>query len=159
VKDQFVNAMIIGGLVVAVAVGGILFMQRGAHMDLTGPMTVRIHATDKDTALAIIDLHLTNPASYGFQVSDVEVALESKAGDTSTRIVSKVDAKLLSDALPELGPFHPTLYTKYVVPPHSTGDYTLLAQFSFPESMLNDRQRFVVQIHEIDGKVAEIKER
>ena len=56
-------------------------------------------------------------------------------------------------------PFYPTLYTKYVVPPHSTGDYTLLAQFSFPENMLNDRQRFVVKIHEVDGKVAEIREK
>lgn len=158
-KDQFVKALLAGLVVVALAVGGILFMQRGAHMDLTGSMTVRIHATDKDTALAILNLHLTNPASHGYQVSDVEVALETKAGDATTRIVSKTDAKRLVDAMPELGPFYPTLYTKYVVPPHSTGDYTLLAQFSFPENMLNDRQRFVVKIHEVDGTVAEIREK
>jgi hypothetical protein len=159
VKDQFVKAFLIGLLVVAIAVGAILFMQRGAHMDLTGPMTVRVHPTDKDTSLAILNLHLTNPASYGFQVSDVEVALETKSGDATTRIVSKTDAKRLLESMPELGPFYPTLYTKYVVPPHSTGDYTLLAQFSFPENMLNDRQRFVVKIHEADGTVAEIREK
>ena len=158
-KDQFVKALLAGLVVVALAVGGILFMQRGAHMDLTGPMTVRVHPTDKDTALAILNLHLTNPASYGFQVSDVEVTLETKAGDSTTRIVSRMDAKRLMESMPELGPFYPTLYTKYVVPPHSTGDYTLLAQFSFPENMLNDRQRFVVKIHEVDGKVAEIREK
>ena len=158
-REQFVSAFTIGIAVVAVAVGVIVFMQRGAHMELTGPMTVRTHATDENTALAIIDLHITNPADYGFQVSDVSATLETKAGDSNTRIVSKVDAKRLFEAMPELGPFHPTLYTKYVIPPHSTGDYTLLAQYSLPERMLTDRQRFVVRIQEINGKVAELSER
>ncbi len=72
--------------------------------------------------------------------------------------MSRVDAKRLFEAMPELGPFHPTLYTKYVIPPHSTGDYTLLAQFSFPEQMLLDRQRIVVRIQEANGKVAELVE-
>ena len=157
-REQFVSALTIGIAVVAVAVGVILFMQRGAHMELTGPMTVRIHATDENTALAIIDVHITNPADYGFQVADVSSTLETKAGDSTTRIVSKVDAKRLFEAMPELGPFHPTLYTKYVIPPNSTGDYTLLAQFSFPEQMLLDRQRFVVRIQEANGKVAEVME-
>jgi hypothetical protein len=158
-REQFVKALTIGIAIVVVAVGAILFMQRGAHMNLTGPMTVRIHATDKDTALAIIDVHLTNAADYGFQVSDVTATLETKAGDSTSRIVSNVDAKRLVEAMPELGPFHPTLYTKYVIPPHSTGDYTLLAQFSLPDRMLADRQRFVVRIQEINGKTAELLER
>jgi hypothetical protein len=159
VREQFVSAFTIGIAVVAVAVGVVFFMQRGAHMELTGPMTVRTHATDENTALAIINLHITNPADYGFEVSDVSATLETKAGDSNTRIVSKVDAKKFFDAMPELGPFHPTLYTKYVIPPHSTGDYTLLAQYSLPERMLTDRQRFVVRIQEINGKVAELSER
>jgi hypothetical protein len=158
-REQFVSALTIGLAVVAVAVGVVFFMQRGAHVALTGPMTVRIHATDKDTALAIINLHLTNPSDYGFQVSDVTSTLETKAGESTTRIVSKVDAQRLFEAMPELGPFHATLYTKYVIPPHSTADYTLLAQYSLPESMLTDRQRFVVRIQEINGKAAEIAER
>ena len=157
-KDQFVKAFAIGLGVVAVAVAGIMFMQRGAYMELRGSMTVRVHATDKDTALALIDVHITNPADYGFQVADVTATLETKSGDSSTGIVSRVDAKRLFEAMPELGPFHPTLYTKYVIPPHSTGDYTLLAQFSFPEQMLLDRQRFVVRIQEANGKVAEVME-
>ena len=158
-KDQFVKALLIGLVAVAVAVGAILFMQRGAHMDLTGPMTVRTHATDENTALAIIDLHITNPADYGFQVADVTATLETKAGESTSRTVSKVDAKRLFDAMPELGPYHPTLFTKYVIPPHSTGDYTLLAQYSLPEKMLTERERFVVRIQEANGKVAEFGEK
>jgi hypothetical protein len=159
VREQFVSALTIGVAVVVVAVGVILFMQRGAHMELTGPMTVRVHATDENTALALIDLHLTNPADYGFQVADVTATLETKAGESTTRIVSKVDATSLFKAMPELGPFHPTLFTKYTIPPRSTGDYTLLAQYSLPEKMLTDRQRFVVKIQEVNGKVAELVER
>jgi hypothetical protein len=125
VREQFLSAFAIGLVAVAVVVAGIMYMQRGAHMELTGAMTVRVHGTDDNTALALIDLHINNPADYGF----------------------------------ELGPFHPTLYTKYVIPAHSTGDYTLLAQYSAPERILNDRKRFVVRIDEINGKAAEFSEK
>jgi hypothetical protein len=159
VREQFVSAFTIGLVVIAVAVGGILFMQRGAHMELSGPMTVRIHPTDENTSLAIINLHITNPADYGFEVSNVTVTLVTKTGEFPTTIVSRVDAQRLAEAVPEAGPFHPTLYTKYVIPAHSTADYTLLAQYSAPERILKDRKRFVVRIDEINGKSAEFSEK
>jgi hypothetical protein len=158
-KEQFVSAFTIGLVAVAVAVGAILYVQRGAHMDLTGPMSVRIHPTDENTSLALIDLHITNPSDYGFEVSDVTVTLQKKEGEMSNTIVSRVDARRLAEAMPELGPFYPTLYTKYVIPAHSTAEYTLLAQFSAPERILSDRKRFVVRVWEINGKSAEFVER
>jgi hypothetical protein len=159
VKDQFVSAFTIGLAVVAVAVGAIMYMQRGAHLDLTGPVSVRIHPTDDNTALAILNLHLTNPSDYGFEVMNVTVTLQTKAGDFPTTIVSRVDAKKLADAIPEAGPFFPTLYTKYVIPAHSTSDYTLFAQYSAPERILADRKRFLVTIDEIDGKSVTLSEK
>lgn len=158
-KEQFVSAFTIGLIVVAVAVGAILFMQRGAHMELTGAMAARIHPTDANTALAIIDMHLTNPADYGFEVSNVTVTLETNAGDFPVGTVSRVDAQRLFDALPEAGPYHPTLYTRAIIPAHSTADYTLLAQYNAPEQVLKDRKRFHVQIQEINGKTAEFSEK
>jgi len=131
-------------------------------LELSGKGDRQAEAQAKQTfvaALALIDLHLTNPADYGFQVADVTATLETKEGESTTRIVSKVDATSLFKAMPELGPFHPTLFTKYTIPPNSTGDYTLLAQYSLPEKMLTDRQRFVVKIQEVNGKVAELVER
>jgi len=159
VREQFVQAFIIGLLVVAIAVGVILFMQRGAHMELTGEMTVKVHATDANTALAIFNLHLTNPADYGFQVSNVTVTLETDKGEFPTTTIGRADTQNLADAMPELGPFHPTLYTRYTIPPHSTGDYTLLAQYNAPEKFLNDRKRFVVRVEETNGKEAEFDEK
>jgi len=61
--------------------------------------------------------------------------------------------------MPDAGPFHPTLYTKAIVKAHSTGDYTLLAQYSAPERILQDRKQFVVRIEEINGKVAQFSEK
>jgi hypothetical protein len=158
-KEQFASAFAIGLVAVAVAVGAILFMQRGAHVGLTGPMSVRTIPTDPNTALAVIDLRITNPADYDFEVSNVTVTLETKDGEFPTGIVSRVDAQRLFDAMPDAGPFHPTLYTKAIVKAHSTGDYTLLAQYSAPERILQDRKQFVVRIQEINGKVAEFSEK
>jgi hypothetical protein len=159
VREQFVSAFAIGLIAVAIAVGGILYMQRGAQMGLTGPMSVRTIPTDPNTALAVVNLRITNPADYGFEVGNVIVTLETKSGEFPTGIVSRVDAQRLFDAMPENGPFHPTLYTKAIVPAHSTADYTLLAQYSAPEKILQDRKRFTVRIEEINGKVAEFSEK
>jgi hypothetical protein len=159
VREQFLTAFAIGLAAVAVVVAGIMYMQRGAHMELTGVMTVRVHATDENTALALIDVHIANPADYGFEVGNVTVTLETKSGEFPTTIISRVDAQRLAEAMPELGPFHPTLYTKYIIPAHSTGNYTLLAQYSAPERILNDRKRFVVRIEEINGKTTEFSEK
>ena len=158
-REQFLSAFAIGLVAVAVVVAGIMYMQRGAHMELTGAMTVRVHATDENTALALIDLHIANPADYGFQIGNVTVTLETNAGQFPTTVISRVDSQRLADAMPELGPFHPTLYTKYVIPARTNGDYTLLAQYSAPERILNDRKRFVVRIQEINGKTAEFSEK
>jgi hypothetical protein len=158
-REQFVSAFTIGLVAVAVVVGAILFMQRGAHMELTGSMNVRIHPTDANTALALIDMHIANPADYGFEVSDVTVTLETNAGDFPATIVSRVDAQRFAEATPEAGPFHPTLYTRAIIPAHSTSDYTLLAQYNAPERILKDRKRFRVQIQEINGKTAEFSEK
>lgn len=157
-REQFVSAFAIGLIAVAVAVGAILYMQRGAHMELTGPMIVRTVSTDENTALALINLHITNPSDYEFQVHNVIVTLETKSGEFPTEIVSRTDTQRLFDAMPENGPFHPPLYTNAIIPAHSTADYTVIAQYSAPERILKDRKRFVVRIEEINGKVAEFSE-
>ena len=158
-REQFVQAFIVGLLVVAVAVGVILYMQRGAHMELTGTMTVAVHATDKDTALAVFNLHLTNPADYGFEVNNITVTLETDTGEFPTTTIGRADTQSLADAMPEFGPFHTTLYTHYVIPPRSKGDYTVLAQYNAPEKVLNNRKRFRMTVAEINGKVAEFDEK
>jgi hypothetical protein len=159
VKNQFLQAFIIGLVAVAVAVGVILFMQRGAHMELTGSMKVAVHETDPNTSLAIFTLHLNNPADYGFEVSNITVTLVTDKGEFPTTTVGKADTERLAASMPDFGAVHPALYTHYVIPARSSGDYTVLAQYSAPEKVLNDRKRFTVQIQEINGKVADFAEK
>jgi hypothetical protein len=158
-SDQFVSACSIGLIAVAAVVGGILFMQRGAHMELTGSMTVRTIATEDQTSLALVNLHITNPAAYGFEAHNITVTLETSAGAFPGVTISRVDAQRMFDSMPDAGPFHPPLYTNAVIPAHSTSDYTLVAQFDKPEATLKDRKRFVVRVEEINGKVAEFPEK
>jgi hypothetical protein len=157
--SSFAKAFLIGLVIVVVAVGAILVMQRGARMDLPGQMKVRTVATDENTALALVDLHLTNPSDYSFMVKTVTVILETKTGEFPTETISRIDAQRLFDAKPEAGPYHPTLYYKAIIPAHSTSDYTVAAQFSAPESILKDRKRFVVRIEEFNGKIVEYSEK
>jgi hypothetical protein len=160
-REQFVSALAIGAIVVAVAVGAILFLQRGAHIDLPGQMTkVRTVSTGENDALVLIDLRITNPSNYPFVVRNVTVVLEKKSGEQFPReIVSRSDTERLFDALPDSGPYHPPLFTNATLAPGATGVYTLAAQFNAPERILQDRKRFLVQIDEIDGKSFEFSEK
>jgi hypothetical protein len=159
IREEFVSAFAIGLVLVAIAVGVILYMQRGAHMDLTGAMSVRILPTSDNDALALVNLHLTNPSDYPFEVRNVTVILETKAGEFPREVVSRSDMQRLFETTPEAGPAHPTLFLKATIPPNSTGDYTVAAQYSAPERILKDRKRFVVRIEEIDGKTVEFAEK
>ena len=158
-NSNFARAFAFGLVAVVVAVGAILFMQRGAHMVLPGTMKVRIVPTGDNDALAVVDLHVSNPADYGFEVHNVTVTLVTSAGEFPQGIVSRTDAQRLFESKPEAGPFHPTLYTNAVIPAHTTADYTLVAQFSAPERILQDRKRFVVRFDEINGKSIEFAEK
>jgi hypothetical protein len=160
-REQFVSALAIGAVVVAVAVGAIMFLQRGAHIDLPGGMTkVRTVSTGENDALALIDLKIANPSSYKFVVRNVTVVLEKKTGEQFPQeIVSRSDSERLFNSLPDSGPYHPPLYTNATLQPGATGVYTLVAQFNAPEKILQDRKQFLVQIDEIDGKSFEFSEK
>jgi hypothetical protein len=151
-NSNFAKAFAIGLGAVLVAVAIILFMQRGAHMDLPGELKVRTLSTSKDESLALLDLHISNPSDYTFTVHNIAVTLETKSGDASGTVVARSDAERLFASMPDAGPFHPTLYTDAPITAHTTADYTLAVPFSMPEGMLKDRKRMVVRIDEINGK-------
>src|SRR6202042_312914 len=93
VKNNFAKAFAIGLGLVVVAVAAIMFMQRGAHIDLPGAITVRTLGTSPDESLALVDLHISNPSDYTFEVHNVTMTVETEHGDATREIVSKSDAK------------------------------------------------------------------
>ena len=57
--------LVVGLGVVACAVAGVLYMQRGAHTELKGAvLKVRTQAMDEKSAVAVVDFRFANPATF-----------------------------------------------------------------------------------------------
>jgi hypothetical protein len=157
-----VVTMAVGAVVIAAAVAGVLYMQRGAHIDLPGKvLKVRMAPLDENSAVVVLDFRISNPADYPFVVRTVTVLSEDVAGNLAEgATVSETDARRMFELLPLLGAkYNDTLIMRDRVAPHSSQDRMVAARFEAPEAKLASRKRFVLRIEEVDGKVVEIPER
>src|SRR3974390_1746768 len=104
-KDNFGAAFGIGLAIIALAVGGIFFMQRGDKIELPGKiLKVRTAPLDEDSSIAVLDFRITNPSDVLFEVRTVTVEMEDNAGKSYLgQTVSEMDAKSLFAGLPVLG--------------------------------------------------------
>ena len=146
----------VGIVVVAIAVSGIIYMQRGAHVELTGKiLKVRTAPLDEQSAAVAVDFRITNPSDYPFQIQAVTVVMESQSGGTTEgATASEMDAQRLMDGVPLLGgKFNPTLMVRERVPARTTLDRMVAARFEVPDSQLQARKRFLVKVEEVDGVV------
>jgi len=147
---------------VALVVAGVLYMQRGAHIDLPGKiLKIRTVPLDEGSSIVVFDFRITNPADYTFVVRTVSVAIEDFSGNRSDgMVVSEADAKQLFAALPVLGQkYNNTLILRDKIAPHTTEDRMVAARFEVPEPKLDSRKRFVITVEEVDGKVVEYTDR
>ena len=161
-KNPLPVAFGIGLVVIAVAVAAVLYLQRGAHIEVTGRfLKVRTAPLDEHSAVAVIDFRLTNPADYPFVVGDVTVVLENAAGGQSNgSTVSGGDTERLFAGVPLLGQkYNSTLIARDRIAPHETQDRMVAARFETPEPELDKRKRLIVRIDEVDGAVSELSEK
>ncbi|HTS31349.1 MAG TPA: hypothetical protein VMH81_36000 [Bryobacteraceae bacterium] len=161
-KHQFWVACGIGIACVGLVVAGVLFMQRGARVGLTGSvLKVRTAPLDDNSSVVVLDFRINNPGNVLFVVRGVTVVLEEKDGKQfDGQTVAEMDAKRLFEGLPLLGPkYTDTLVERDRVPGHTSQDRMVAARFNAPESRLEGRKRFLLRIEEVDGLVSEITER
>jgi hypothetical protein len=161
-SKNFAIAFAVGIGVIAVIVGGVLFMQRGARVGVAGNMLkVRTAPLDENSSVVVIDFRFRNPGEVRFVVRDVKVVMEDSAGNQfEGRTVSEPDAKALFAGMPLLGQkFNTTLVTRDVVAAHEAEDRMVAARFEAPESIIEKRKRFLVRIEDVDGPVSEISEK
>jgi hypothetical protein len=152
----------IGIVVVAIAISGIVYMQRGAHIELPGKiLKVRTAPLDDQSAAVAIDFRVTNPSNYQFKVRSVTVVLESQSGaQIEGATASEIDAQRLMAGVPLLGDkYNPSLMVGERVHGRTTLDRMIAARFEVPDSQLQARKRFLVRIEEVDGLVEELSER
>jgi hypothetical protein len=161
-SKNFLTAFVIGIAVIAVAVTGVLYMQRGARVGLTGNiLKVRTAPLDENSSVAVIDFRFHNPANDPFVVRTVSVVLEENDGKQfQGATVSESDAKRLFEGLPLLGQkFNDTLVTREKIAPGASADRMVAVRFEAPEARLDKRKRFLLRIEDVDGAVTEFSER
>jgi hypothetical protein len=161
-QKNFLVAFGTGLAIIALAVGGIFFMQRGSRIELPGKiLKVRTAPLDDDSSIAVIDFRVANPSDVLVEVRTVTVEMEDDQGKSYLgQSVSEVDSKRLFEALPILGlKFNPTLLMRDRIGSHGSADRMIAARFQTPMALLDTRKRFVVRIEEIDGKSFEYAER
>jgi hypothetical protein len=153
--------VLIGAALVAAIVAFVFYIQRGAHMELTGAVQkVRTLATDENSSVAVIDFRITNQADYPWVVRSVEVSLVDAQGYTVPGLtVAEADAARLFEYFPLLGlKFNNSLTARTKIAPRQTGDWMIAARFEVPEAQLQSRKAFHIRIAEVDGAVSEIVE-
>jgi hypothetical protein len=161
-SKNFLTAFVIGIAVIAVAITGVLYMQRGARVGLLGSiLKVRTAPLDENSAVAVIDFRFRNPANDAFIVRTVTVVLEDADGKQYPgSTVSESDAKRLFEGLPLLGQkFNETLVTREKIAPGAAADRMVAARFEAPEARLDKRKRFLLRIEDVDGPVTEFSEK
>ncbi|MBZ5619363.1 MAG: hypothetical protein LAQ69_11670 [Acidobacteriia bacterium] len=161
-RNQFAAAFAIGLACIGLVVAGVLFMQRGARIGLTGSiLKVRTAPLDENSSVVVLDFRFSNPGNVTFVVRTVTVLMEEKDGKQyEGRTVAEMDAKRLFEGIPLLGQkFTDTLVTQEKIPGHTFQDRMVAARFDAPESRLESRKRFLVRIEDVDGPISEISEK
>jgi hypothetical protein len=161
-KVPFNPAALAAGILVMIGVvGGIFYIQRGAHIDLKGSvLKVRTLATDESSCVAVVDFRFVNPATAPFFVQEVNVSIEDKNGKTVDGApVSEVDARRLFENYPALGQkYNDTLVMHTKIPARASMDRMIVARFEVPEPVLESRKDLKVRITDVDGPEAELQE-
>lgn len=154
-------ALVVGLAVVAIGVGGVFYMQRGAHVELKGAvLKVRTQVMDENSSVAVIDFRFVNPSNYPFVVKEVTVSIVDKDGKTlEGQPVSELDARRLFEYFPQLGQkYNPSLMMRDKIMGRQSMDRMIVSRFEVPEAVLEGRKALTVRIVDVDGPVAELQE-
>ena len=144
---------------IALVVAGILFMQRGAHLDLPGQiLKVRTAPVNDELTAVMVDFRVSNTSDYPAVVRTVRLYVEDKDGNRlEGTIMADPDAGRVFAAFPTLGQkYNPSLILKDKIPGRGTWDRMIGATFPVAEAKLQARKGMIVAIEELDGKIFEL---
>lgn len=157
----FLKFVGIGLAIVAAIVGFSLFVNRGAHVRLSGTvLKTRIVQTDTNSAVVVFDVRLKNPADVPFVVKDVMVRLTDDSGtEIEGDRVAQMDLDRLLDYYKFSGPrYTPMLLARERIKPGESMDRTVAGSFSKSEKQIEQRKGFVLRIADVDGTFTEVAE-
>ncbi len=152
----------VGVVCVAIAVWGIVYMQRGAHLQMPGQfLKVRTAPLEDNSSFAMVDFRITNVSDYPAVVRSVSLVCEEPNGNRiQGSTMADPDAQRVFDAFPVLGPkYNASLKLRDSIPPRATWDRMVGARFEVPEDRLLKRARFIIVVEEVDKGAFEISEK
>ena len=158
---EVLNFAAIGLVILAVLTGVVLYLNRGAHVDLEGSVQrVRWEAMDKESSAVVVDFRFVNSSDYPFVVRTVRVFLDDADGNRlEGTLVADSEAARLFEYFPLLGEkFNKSLIIRNRVEPRESMDRMICARFEAPDSAVDLRQRVLLRIEDVDGAVSEIVE-
>jgi hypothetical protein len=156
---QFLLTFGIGLVFVLIAVAIILFLQRGAHVELKGAiLKVRTMGMNDGSSLAVVDFRFVNPSDYPFVVRSVDVSATGADGQNYTSTaVPEVDAKRIFEYYPILGQkYNASLIPRDRIPARQSEDRMIVARFEVPVAKLDARANLKIRIEDVDGPVSEL---
>jgi hypothetical protein len=162
VSSRLALPLVIGLAVVAAMVFGLLWIQRGAHVELKGELLkIRTHELDEKSSIVVVDFRFANPADYPFIVRKVDVIVEDPAGRRLEGMtVAEADTQRLFEAYPLLGQkFNESLRPRDRVNARESQDRMIAARFEIPAGVLDARKQLTVRVEDVDGPVSEIREK
>lgn len=156
-----VIAFLIGLGIVGAGLFGVLYMNRGSHVQLTGSILKVRSIADGEGAIVFADFRVTNTAAYPFVVNSVDMTMETPDGEVAKAVMfSKSDVENVTRYLKFLGPkYNDVLSIQDKLPAVETSDRMAAGRFPFPPKFLQQRKTLRLRIEEVGGVVAEIVEK
>ncbi len=160
-SKPFAITFLIGLLVIGAGIWVVFLKQEGAHIEPKGSiLKVRTLQLDDSHSAAVIAVRMSNDSDYGLVARNIEVWAETNKSTAQGNVVAEVDVKDLYKNYPVLGEqYNPVYKARDKVPPHSSIDREICAQFSVPVAELDQRKDMIVRVQDINGPSAEMHEK
>ena len=160
-SKAFLLTFVAGLAVISLVIWGLVVKQSGAHIDPKGSiLKVRTIKLDDAVSAAVIEVRLSNDADYPVVVRTIDTKAMTAKGEQQGNPVAEMDVKDLYKNYPALGEqYNPVLKERDQVPPHSTIDREVCAQFTIPMEELDARKDLIVRVEDKTGPTAELHEK
>jgi hypothetical protein len=152
---------LVGLGLVGAAIFGVLYSNRGSHVELKGSILKVRSYPDGEGAIVFADFRVTNSAAIPFVVNSVQMSMETLDGEVAmATTLSKSDVAKIAKTYKLIGPqYNDVLSIQDKLPPVETTDRMAAGRFSFPPKFLQQRKTLRLKIEEVDGVVSEIVEK
>jgi len=160
-SKPFLITFLVALLVIGAGIWVVFDRQKGNHIDPQGSvLKVRTVKLDDGNSAAVVEVRMSNDSDFPLVARNIEMSAVTKSGQPQGNVIAEVDVKDLYKNFPALGEqFNPVLKVRDKVPPHSSIDREICAQFAIPIEELDQRKDLIARVQDVTGPTAEMHEK